>query len=783
MIAPPPPLLAMLPAGTRLVAGCGYSTVLPDMDFETYSEAGYVWDEAAQKWCDPKGAQAGKGGLFAVGAAVYTEHATCDALVLSYNLKRGAGAQRWHPGQPPPQDLIDYLAAGGVVESHNCAFERWVWNNVCVPRYGFPVLRVTSQRCSMAKARAHALPGGLADLGRVLGIEHQKDPAGDALLKLFSRPRTPTKTDPRRRIRPQDDPVQAERLYRYCDRDTVAESEASSLIPDLSESELEFWLIDQQINERGVQIDLAAVEDCIAVIEQAFERYNAELHALTGGAVDKASQLERLRGWLAGRGWHVGSLDEEGLEAELRKLANEVDRVTFHGEGPVILGHYQELHRALEIRQLVGSASVKKLYAMRNQATRAGRLHDLFGYHAARTGRTNGQGPQPTNLPNSGPDVRVCTCRRHYGLNRTSCPWCFAVAPPAPPAPLPNRSVAEWSTEAVADALSVIATRSLDVVEACYGDAVRLVSACLRGLFIAAPEHDLVSSDYTAIEAVVLACLAGEQWRIDLFRAKGKIYEASGAKVRGLSYEEVIEYKARTGNHHACRKQGKVLELACGFGGWIGALKAFGADEFMTEDEMRDCILAWRDASPAIVEFWGGQKRGRGYYATPEMYGLEGMALSAVMYPGQEFAHRGITYFTRGDVLYCRLVSGRLLTYHAPRVRQHPTREGLELSFMGWNTNPKMGPIGWVRLTTYGGKLTENVVQATARDILVHAVINGWRAGYKTVLHVYDELVAEVPQGFGSVEEFERIMSTTPAWAADWPVSASGGWRGARYRK
>jgi DNA polymerase len=780
-VPPPPPAVWNLPAGTQLVAGLGLATVHPELDFETYSEAGFVWNDEhvngrgknEPRWEPLPGAK--DKGLFAVGAARYAEHPSAEVLTCSYNLKDGKGKRRWRPGLPPPQDLFDHIARGGLLESHNCGFEFIIWEKVCRAKYGWPELPLSQQRCSMAKARAFGLPGGLDPLGEVLNLTHKKDPAGVALLKKFSVPQKPTKKDPRLRHRPEEEPEEGERLYAYCDRDVDAEAEASSRIPDLSPGELEWWQYDQMINRRGVAIDRVTVRAAINVIEQAFTQYNAELARITGGTVQRASELQKLKGWLGAHGVHCDAMDEDSID----DLLKERHRFPPH------------CVRALELRGLVGSASVKKLYAMENQATIDDRLFDLFTYHGAATGRATGNGPQPTNLPNSGPDVNVCgVCTRHYGLSKAACPWCGAAKPPAPPKPLPNRSVVEWCAEAAADAIEVIRTGSLHAVEYYFDHAVGTVSACLRGMFVAGPDHDLISSDYTAIEAVVLAELAGEQWRVDLFKAGGKIYEASGAKIEGLTYDEVIEYKKRTGNHHPCRKKGKVNELACGYGGWIGALRQFGADEFMTEDEMKASIIAWREASPMIVRFWGGQfvdPNGMPCAswmrnAQPGFTGLEGMAIQAVLYPGNRYTYRGISYYVHGDVLYCELLSGRRLAYHRPRLR-NSERGGLALSYERWNTNPKNGPMGWTRVDTYGGKLTENVVQATARDVLVNAIVKLWRKGYATVLHVYDEIVAEVAKGFGSVEEFEAVMGEMPAWAAGWPIRAAGGWRGYRYRK
>jgi DNA polymerase len=209
-------------------------------------------------------------------------------------------------------------------------------------------------------------------------------------------------------------------------------------------------------------------------------------------------------------------------------------------------------------------------------------------------------------------------------------------------------------------------------------------------------------------------------------------------------------------------------------------MKAFGADAFMSDEEIKEALLAWRAASPAIVELWGGQERNW----RPEYYGIEGAFVRAVLYPGASFQTHGVNFQMRGDVLFLRLLSGREMAYHRPRLTDSTRRPGTySMSYEGWNSNPKNGPLGWVRIETWGGRLTENVVQATARDIQWHGLRALEAAGYPIVLHVYDENVAEVPEGFGSVEEFERIMGDLPEWCAGWPIKANGGWRGKRYRK
>ena len=743
ILPPPPPKLEDYRAGTTLVAGLGVTTIVPDIDFETYSPAGFVWNEKEQKFKKPIGAT--KKGLPAVGAAKYSEHPDAEVICLAYDLKNGEGRKLWIPGDENPSDLFRHLVMGGVIEAWNVAFEYWIWTNVCIPKYGFPKIHPVQLRCAAAKARAHALPGSLDPAGEVVGIQHKKDKDGRRLINKFSIPRNPTKHNASLRTLPSDDPEDAKNFYNYCLRDIQAEAELSSLIPDLSPDELHFWQCDLEINIRGVQVDVDLIEKCKSILGQAYDRYDLELFRITNRQVGAASELPALKEWLAYRGYPMPSLTAETLDVALKLPMLPPD-----------------VRRALEIREMLGSQSVKKPYSMSNQVTKDGRLHDLFMYHAARTGRASGNGPQPQNLPNSGPNVSKCEnkeCGKHFNKDAEVCPWCNVGST--------NKAI-EWNPSAVADAIEILSIGSLPLTEYYFGDAVEIISACLRGMFIAAPGKDLICSDYSAIEAVVLAALAGEQWRLDVFNTHGKIYEMSAAKINGMDFEEFELYKSTSGSHHPARKFGKVAELASGYQGAKGAWKAFGADEyFPSDDDMQKAIDAWRAASPNIVKFW---------------YGVQDAALDAVRTPGKEFSYNGITYLCRSNVLYCRLLSGRLITYHRPIIS--PGKWGQDaLSFEGWNSNPKYGSMGWVRMDTYGGKLTENIVQATARDLLAHAIVNLEGAGYPVVLHVHDEIIVEVPEGWGSVTEVETIMSTMPSWAKGWPVKAKGGWRAKRYNK
>lgn len=738
-----------LAAGTKIQVATGYAEVLADMDFETYSEAGYNFDPVLNKWISV--ANTAPHGLGAVGAAVYSEHPSTEVLSLSYNLKDGIGPRLWIPGMPPPYDLFNHILQGGLVEAANSGFEYFIWLNVCHKRMGWPALSHLQLRDTLAKARAHSLPGALGKIAKVLEVKDQKIDEGKRLLDKFSKPRNPTKNDARTRIRPTDPDalVDGNALYTYNLGDIKAESAVSACIPDLSDYELKLWLLDQKINFRGVHIDKEAVDACLEIVRQATEKYTAELIALTGGYVQTAGEIKKITEWVGGRGVHVPGMTADDVETLLAR--------------PNLPG---DVKRVLEIRASLGAASVKKLYSISRRLCSDNRIRDILSYCGAdRTGRWAGRGPQPQNLPNSGPSVRRCDringCGHYSGDFRgTACPWCSA----------PEWALApeDWSIDAVEDAITVIKYRRLDLVERVFGDAIAAVSGCLRGMFTAAPGKDFICSDYSAIEAVVLAALAGEEWRLEVFRTHGKIYEMSASKITGIPFEDFAKHKKETGQHHPMRKKvGKVAELASGYQGGLGAWKNFGADEFMSDEEIKANIKKWRDESPMIVKFW---------------YGLEEAAVAAIQNPGQCFEFRGLKFGCKDDVLYIQLLSGRKLSYHQPRLHPDVTPWGktvLKITYMGMDSVTKQ----WVRLDTYGGKLCENAVQATARDILAHALLLADEAGYDPVLHIHDEMVSEVDEGWGTVEEFERIMATLPHWCKDWPIKAAGGWRGKRYRK
>ncbi|MGB8842703.1 MAG: hypothetical protein WCC64_16715, partial [Aliidongia sp.] len=511
---------------------------LPVADFETVSFAGFLWacppdDGLAPKllgrWESLPGFSSQKRGLGAVGTRVYVEHETFHPQLLAYDLMPqfdGACARQWEYGQSFDvlAPLFDHIERGGLIESHNAEFEREVWNYFCVPKWHWPRLRIEQQRCSAVKSRAAGYPGKLAEVTRVLATPIQKDKDGDRLMKLFSIPRQPTKKDPRVITLPHEAPDEWARYKAYNLTDIRSEHQVSQRVPDLPPVEQRRWFLDQHINDRGMAVDSAGIEDCISIVEQAYARYGAEFRALTGGI--EPTELKQLQGWLSERGVTMYDMTEKTIDAMVERLTADCADT---GEIPPPL-------RALQIRQMLGSASVKKLYALRAQTASDGRVHGMYQMFATHHGRTGGYGPQPANL--------------YKG---------------------------QWHTpEDVDAALRVIATRSLAAVEhwaatAAFkdgerpGGALEVVNNCLRSLFVAGPGMQLVSSDYSAIEGVVLAALAGEQWIIDVFNTHGMLYEAQISRMTGVPFDEFVRHKRETGKHHPLRQQGKLAVLSGGY--------------------------------------------------------------------------------------------------------------------------------------------------------------------------------------------------------------------------
>lgn len=686
------------------------------IDFETYSECDFRFNKEKNKW--ESISKATKPGLPAVGSYVYAEHESTQIVCLAYDLHDGSGVKLWLPIMPPPFDLFLRIARGDIIEAHNAQFEYCIWENVSHKRLGWPRIPLGQFKCSKAKARAWGLPGSLKDIGVALGSTEKKDNKGTLLINKFSKPKNPTKKDSRLQRNVMTDEGGSD-FFGYCIQDVKTEKSISSLIPELTPQELEIFRLDQIINNRGIAVDTLNLKACKDVILETSKLYTKELQELTDGRVKTAKQVQLMLECLKGFGLVLPDLSKDTVKDAMENISVPPNA-----------------YRLLELRTLLKSSSVLKVPAIERMTCSDGRLRGLFEYYGAKTARFAGRGPQPQNLPNSGP-------------------W-------------PN-----WGCIEVEQAFRDIQTKDLKLLEDKYGNPLDAVSGCLRGLFISGPGQDLICSDFSAIEAVVLAEVAGEEWRKEVFRTHGKIYEMSASKISGVPFQEFVDYKERTGDHHPLRKSlGKVAELASGYQGWVAAWKKFGADKYFNNDEeIKQKIIKWREDSPNIVKLWKE---------------LEKAAIDSILNPGRIFYYRGTYFQVRSNVMYCGIESGREIAYHEPRVTEDMTPWGKikpTITFMGYNSDATKGAPGWTKIYTHGGKLTENVVQALSRDILCHAMLNLEKAGYKIVLHVHDEICCEVPAMWGSVLEFEKIMSTMPDWCLDWPIKASGGWRGKRYKK
>lgn len=711
------------------------------IDFETYSAAGYI--EGTNKALVEK-----KPGLSGVGLDVYVRHPTFDIICLAYD------SNIWSPRFPwSPEDLFEYVANGGILDAHNSMFEYRAWNSDAARRYGFPPAPLEQFRCTAARARSYGLPGALAKIGDARNLPVRKSKEGDALIKILSVPQTGG-------VRCHDHQKLTE-MYRYCVQDIAAEQCVYDHIPPMRPDDEEVWLVDQRINDRGVHIDMPTLRTLKRMAQMAFDSEIAQLITTTQGMITSPAQVKEIAKFCG-----------------LRSVKKEIVEEALASPSPTLT---PDQRAVLQIRQRAAGAAAKKLWTIEAQVGPDDRLRNLFVFAGAeRTGRWSAVGPQPQNLKSGGPDYFICSDCQRPSIQSKLCPSCGASMFP---------EAHEWSLEAMEAVYTDAAVCSLNQMVKIWGDVITVIGSSIRGLFTAAQGYRLVSSDYSAIEAVVLACLAGEQWRIDVFKTHGKIYEASAAKAFGLTLEEILDYKRVHGKHHPLRKKGKVRELANGYGGWIGANRNFGATG--SDAEIKEDILKWRDESPNIVEFWGGQWRKDPcrWEFYPERYGLEGAAINAMENPYKRFQVGAIEYCYEKDrqVLLCKLPSGRQLVYHYPRLVESTNRLNKfpewQIRFMGYNTDSDKGPVGWIELETYAGKLTENVTQAVANDILRHATVNVEKAGYPIVLTVHDELVCECPEKFGSVSALEFIMSYLPEWARGWPVVAKGGWEGKRFRK
>lgn len=642
--------------------------------------------------------------LKARGLANYAANPTTDVLCMAYAFD-DEPVRLWDGGQSYVKrmdSLIAHIKRRGLVYAHNAAFELAIWNEVLAKRYGWPALKPEQMRCTMAMAYAMGLPGSLDGAAGALGIEQRKDAKGARVMLQLAKPRAVADDGT---VTWWDDPAKLAILYDYCRQDVEVERALHKRMRELSPDEQSLWLLDQTINARGIQIDREAIDRAITLVVDEKARLDQAMRDITGNVVAGCTDVAQLTAWLRYRGVSLPGVAKADV-AELLAADDMPD----------------DCRQALLLRQEAAKSSTAKLTAMRDRAGADGRMRGLFQYHGAATGRWAGRGPQPHNFP---------------------------------------RPTVVHSQDDIEDVIKHFGRP--DYLRMLHGDPMPLVSDCMRGMIVAAPGYRFICCDYSNIEGRVLAWLAGEEWKLQAFRD----FDAGiGADLYLLAYAKGFHCTVEEARPH--RQVGKVMELALGYAGGVGAFQtmARGYGVKVTDARADELKHAWRNAHPAVVQFWAA---------------LERVAIHAVTEGGTHKAGP-IAFKVSGSFLWCQLPSKRLLCYPYPQLRDKETPWGKvvqELTYMSVNGVTRK----WERCGTYGGSLAENVTQAVARDILVAGMRNVEAAGYPVVMHVHDEIVAEVPESCAkTVDEMSTLMSNVPHWAAGLPVTATG-WTGRRYRK
>lgn len=614
--------------------------------------------------------------LTKTGVFKYVEAPDFEILLMSYIVPFGESVQIWDfTRDGTPPWLAELLVDPEVIKvAHNCQFERACLNKA-LGIYSPPEQWIDT----MHLVAMNGLPMTLEAAGAALQLEEQKLDTGKALIRYFCKPCAPTKTNGgRTRNLPEHAPEKWEEFKTYCLRDTEVEYTIFVRLSNtkVTETERQVENLDARINERGIGIDLDFAAKAIAM-DDAFKAVHLEeMKRLTG--LENPNSVAQLKTWLSTRGLYPSSLDKKAL-AEL--LDKAIDPTT---------------KRVLQLRQLLGKSSTSKYNAMQTATCDDGRIRGTLQYYGAgRTGRWAGRLLQVQNLP-----------QNHLK-----------------------------QIDLVRD---IVKAGDLEGLELIFDNVPDVLSQLIRTAIVAKPGHTFLVADYHAIEAVCIAFLSGEKWRLDVFSGDGKIYEASYAQAFGVPKESVTKGSPE-------RQKGKIMELALGYGGGTSALLAFGADKLgLQSDQLQELVDKWRAASPTITAMWRA---------------CEKAAKAAIRWPGRTFKlANGCAYHHDGNALRLILPSGRRLSYWGAWLDEGTGA----IRFRGQNQTTRK----WERMETWGGRLVENIVQAFARDILAEAMLRLEAAGHRIVFSVHDEVIVEAPVGT-DVEEILDIMAQPVSWAPD----------------
>lgn len=590
-------------------------------------------------------------------------------------------------GEEIPPRIVEALTDPHVIKTaFNAAFER-----TCLNKFFGLNMDAEQWECTMVRSAMLGLPLSLDAVGRVLKLEQQKMQEGKSLIRYFSCPCKPTKVNGgRTRNLPQHAPDKWATFKRYCIRDVEVEQAIRRITSAyrIPESEHRLYVADQRINDRGVLVDMDLVTQAIRMDAAYKGRLNAEAMEISG--LDNPNSVAQLKAWLEKEtDTTVDKLSKKDLPALLASADND------------------KVERMLRIRQEMAKTSTKKYEAMRKTACSDGRVRGLLQFYGAnRTGRWAGRLVQVQNLP-----------QNHL--------------------------------EDLDYARSLVKSGDLSAVELLFGNVPDTLSQLIRTAFIAKDGCTFLVCDFSAIEARVIAWLAGEQWRLEVFRTHGKIYEASASMMFHVPVDEITKTDPR-------RQKGKIAELALGYQGGVGAMKTMGGESMgLTEEEMSEIVDNWRNANPAIVRLWKD---------------VEAAARMVIRY-GEPVSVKGLKFFMSLGAMMIQLPSGRCLSYPRPSVGVN--RFGSEsICYEGVSQTTKQ----WCQQETYGGKLVENIVQGIARDCLAITILRLEEKGYPIVFHVHDEVIIEAPENDGvhTLQGVEEIFRMPITWAPGLPLKGAG---------
>ena len=622
--------------------------------------------------------------LAKTGVYRYVESPNFEILLFAYSVDGGSVQQiDLACGEKIPSEILSALEDETVTKwAFNANFER-----ICLSRFlGYPTgdyLEPGSWKCSMIWAAYMGLPLSLEGVGAVLGLEKQKLTEGKDLIKYFCQPCAPTKSNGQRtRNLPKHSPDKwlAFKKYNIRDVETEMSIQARLLKYPVPDSVWEEYHLDQEINDRGVGLDMELVRQAIQMDGRSRSELTQAMKELT--SLDNPNSVQQMKQWLADNGVETDTLGKKAV-AELLKTAPP------------------QLQKVLTLRQQLAKSSVKKYQAMETAVCADGRARGMFQFYGAnRTGRWAGRIIQMQNLPQNHLDD-------------------------------------------LSEARGLVRAGGFDALEMLYEDVPDTLSQLIRTAFVPQENRKFIVADFSAIEARVIAWLAGEKWRQDVFAEGKDIYCASASQMFGVPVE-------KHGVNGHLRQKGKIAELALGYGGSVGALKAMGALEMgLPEDELPSLVSAWRQANPKIVQFW---------------WAVDRAVMDAVTRKTTTKTH-GIIFSARNGMLFITLPSGRSLAYVKPKIGEN--RFGGDcITYEGVGGTKK-----WERLESYGPKFVENIVQATSRDILCYAMKT--LRCCSIVMHIHDELVIEADRRM-SLQAVCDQMGRTPPWANGLQLRADG---------